>query len=59
MNYSILHHKNLLIYDELEGLLEVIKQSENYFRQIADQTPFIIWQVNSKGRGYIHEQAMA
>ncbi|HEY8782302.1 MAG TPA: ATP-binding protein [Mucilaginibacter sp.] len=35
--------------DELEGLLEVIKQSENYFRQIADQTPFIIWQVNSKG----------
>jgi PAS domain S-box-containing protein len=34
---------------ELERLLEVIKQSESHFRQIADRTPFMIWQVNDKG----------
>jgi len=34
---------------ELEELLETVKQSETYFRQIADQTPFIIWQANAKG----------
>jgi PAS domain S-box-containing protein len=42
---------------ELERLLNVIKQSETHFRQIADQTPFMIWQVDNKGEAiYVNQQ---
>lgn len=42
---------------ELERLLELIKQSESHFRQIADQTPLLIWQVDNKGDAtYVNRQ---
>ena len=42
---------------ELEQLLDVIKQSETHFRQIADQSPFMIWQVDDKGEAiYVNKQ---
>jgi PAS domain S-box-containing protein len=34
---------------ELERLLTAVKQSETHFRQIADQAPLMIWQIDSKG----------
>ncbi|MDB5151652.1 MAG: hypothetical protein JWR54_403 [Mucilaginibacter sp.] len=34
---------------ELERLLIAVKQSETHFRQIADQAPLMIWQIDNKG----------
>jgi PAS domain S-box-containing protein len=42
---------------ELKRLLVAVKASENHFRQIADQTPFMIWQFNNRGRAiYVNQQ---
>jgi len=42
---------------ELEHLLAAVKESENHFRLIADQTPLMIWQVNSEGKAvYVNKQ---
>ncbi|MDP9048800.1 MAG: ATP-binding protein [Bacteroidota bacterium] len=43
--------------DELQRLLIAVKASENHFRQIADQTPFMIWQFDNRGRAiYVNQQ---
>lgn len=43
--------------EELEHLLTAVKESENHFRLIADQTPLMIWQVNAKGETiYVNKQ---
>jgi PAS domain S-box-containing protein len=45
---------------ELERLLAAVKASESHFRQIADQTPFMIWQTNDKGEAvYVNKQWIA
>lgn len=42
---------------ELEHLLEAVKESENHFRLIADQTPLMIWQIDSKSETtYVNKQ---
>ena len=42
---------------ELEQLLDLVKQSESHFRQIADQAPLMIWQVDNKADSiYVNRQ---
>lgn len=41
--------ENLTHAAELERLLTAVKQSETHFRQIADQAPLMIWQIDNKG----------
>jgi len=42
---------------ELERLVEVIRASETHFRQIADQSPFMIWQTDDKGNAvYVNKR---
>ncbi len=42
---------------ELQRLLTAVKASESHFRQIADQTPFMIWQFNNRGKAvYVNKQ---
>jgi len=49
--------ENLANAVELERLLDMVKQSESHFRQIADQTPLMIWQVDNKADSiYVNRQ---
>jgi PAS domain S-box-containing protein len=42
---------------ELQRLLTAVSASENYFRKIADQTPFMIWQFDNRGKArYVNKQ---
>lgn len=42
---------------ELRRLLAAVRESENHFRQIADQTPFMIWQFDKRGKAmYVNKQ---
>jgi PAS domain S-box-containing protein len=42
---------------ELQRLLIAVRASENHFRKIADQTPFMIWQFNNRGKAiYVNKQ---
>ncbi len=42
---------------EQKTVSEALKASEDYFRQLADQSPFMIWRIDSYGRcNYVNKQ---
>ncbi|MEJ6981823.1 PAS domain S-box protein [Pedobacter sp. P351] len=43
--------------DEQKNVSEALRVSEDYFRQLSDQAPFMIWKVDAKGLcNYVNQQ---